>query len=331
MTDSMTDRYLAWRLEREDEPGAGALREMPLAELRAAGGVLVRGAWAGVNFKDALSARRRAKIVRRYPCTLGIEVAGTVEASDDPRFVRGDPVIVHGFGLAADRDGGFSQYVQAPADMVVPLPATLSLQEAGTIGVAGYTAALAIDAMQLNGFAPGNGPVAVNGATGGVASIAIDMLAGLGAEVHAISRKPDDGWLRALGAAQVIAPPVVGDKPLERAAWAGAVDSLGGQALDALLRTMAPDGVVASFGNAAGNGLSTSVLPFILRGVRLIGINANSPMPLRRRIWERIGSDLRPRHADLIGRPIPMAELPAAFDALLAGQGRGRFVVDLGR
>jgi len=327
----MSETYLAWRLESEDEEGAGALRELPLAPLRAAGGVLVRGAWAGVNFKDALSARRRAKIVRRYPCTLGIEVAGTVEASDDPRFAPGDPVIVHGFGLAADRDGGFAQYVQAPADMVVRLPATLSLQEAGTIGVAGYTAALAIDAMQLNGLAPGSGPVAVNGATGGVASIAIDMLAGLGAEVHAISRKPDDGWLRSLGAAQVVAPPAVGDKPLERAVWAGAVDSLGGQALDALLRTMAPDGVIASFGNAAGNGLSTSVLPFILRGVRLIGINANSPMPLRQRIWQRIGADLRPRHATLIGRPIGFEELPGAFDALLAGQGRGRFVVDLRR
>lgn len=325
----MGDTYRAWRLDAEDEPGLGALRELPMAPLRAAGGVLVRGAWAGVNFKDALSAGRRAKIVRQFPCTLGIEVAGTVEASDDARFAPGDAVIVHGFGLAAERDGGFAEYLQAPADRVVRLPAGLSPREAATVGVAGYTAAVAIDAMQANGWVPGAGPVAVNGATGGVASLAIDMLAGLGATVHALTRQPDDGWLRELGAAQVAPPLAVGDRPLERAAWSGALDSLGGPALDALLRTMAPDGVVAAFGNAAGNGLSTSVLPFILRGVRLIGINANSPMPLRERIWARIGTDLKPRHLGRIGRPIGFDTLPDAFEALLAGRGRGRFVLDL--
>jgi acrylyl-CoA reductase (NADPH) len=325
----MGTTYLAWRLEREDETGLGAVRELPLDALRAAGGVLVRGAWAGVNYKDALAASRRAKIVRRYPCTLGIEVAGTVEASDDPRFARGDPVIVHGFGLGAERDGGFTQWLQVSADQVLRLPASLDLQEAGTIGVAGYTAALAIDAMQRNGLAPGAGPVAVNGATGGVASIAIDMLAGLGHAVSAITRQPDDGWLRGLGAEAVVAPLAVGPRPMEAGRWAGAVDSLGGAALDGLLRTMLPDGVVAAFGNAVGNDLSTSVLPFILRGVRLIGINANSAMPLRERIWARIGTDLKPRHATAIGRPLKLEELPRAFESLLAGQGRGRFVVDL--
>ena len=325
----MSETFRAWRVEREGEPGFGALRELPLAPLRAAGGVLVRGAYAGVNYKDALSAAGRGKIVRTFPCTLGIELVGTVEASDDARFAAGDPVIVHGFGLAAERDGGFAQYLQAPADRVVPLPAGLALAEAATVGVAGYTAALAIDAMQANGWTAQAGPVAVNGATGGVASIAIDMLAGLGAEVHALTRQPDDGWLRGLGAA-VVAPPLApGGRPLEGATWSGAIDSLGGPALDALLRTMRPDGVVAAFGNAAGNALSTSVLPFILRGVRLLGINANSPMPLRRRIWARIGGDLRPRHAASIATPIGLSELPRAFEALLEGRGRGRFVVDL--
>jgi len=323
----MTDTCIAWRLEREDEPGLGGLRPQPVEP----GGVHVHGAFAGVNYKDALAASRRARIVRRFPCTLGIEVVGTVESSDDPRFRVGDPVIVHGFGLGADRDGGFAQQVRVPAEQVVRLPEGLSMREAATVGVAGYTAALSIDAMQVNGWRPDSGPVAVNGATGGVASLAIDMLAGLGAEVHAISRRPDDGWLAAIGAAQVLMPPAVGDKPLERARWSGAVDSLGGDALDALLRTMASDGVIASFGNAAGNALSTSVLPFILRGVRLIGIFANSPMPLRERIWARIGSDLKPRHADRIGTVIAMAELPTAFEALLGGRHRGRFVVDLRR
>jgi acrylyl-CoA reductase (NADPH) len=325
----MTDTYRAWRLEREDETGLGSVRDLPLDALRAAGGVLVRGAWAGVNYKDALSASRRAKIVRRYPCTLGIEVAGTVEASDDPRLAPGDPVIVHGFGLGADRDGGFAQYLQAPAAQVVRLPASLGLREAGIVGVAGYTAALAIDAMQRNGLVPEAGPVAVNGATGGVASIAIDMLSGLGFEVHALTRQPDDGWLRGLGAAEVGPPQAVGPRPMESARWAGAVDSLGGTALDGLLRTMQPDGVVAAFGNAVGNDLATSVLPFILRGVRLLGINANSAMPLRERIWARIGSDLRPRHAAAIGQALRLDELPRAFESLLAGTGRGRFVVDL--
>ncbi len=148
----MGDTYRAWRLEREDEPGLGALRELPAAPLRAAGGVLVRGAWAGVNFKDALSAARRGRIVRRFPCTLGIEMVGTVEASDDARFSPGDPVIVHGFGLAAERDGGFTELLQTSADTVVPLPRSLPLRNAATVGVAGYTAALAIDAMQANGW-----------------------------------------------------------------------------------------------------------------------------------------------------------------------------------
>ena len=327
----MTDTFRAWRVEREGEPGFGALRELPLGPLREAGGVLVKGAFAGVNYKDALSAAGRGKIVRTFPCTLGIELVGTVAASDDARFAPGDPVIVHGFGLAAERDGGFAEYLQAPADKVVPLPAGLPLLEAATVGVAGYTAALAIDAMQANGWTPQAGPVAVNGATGGVASIGIDMLAGLGAEVHALTRQPDDGWLRGLGAA-VVAPPIaVGEKPLERATWSGALDSLGGPALDALLRTTAPDGVVAAFGNAMGNGLPTTVLPFILRGVRLIGINANSPMPLRRRIWARIGTDLKPRHAASIGTVVPLSALPGVFEALLEGRGRGRHVVDLGR
>ena len=320
--------YRAWRLEREDEPGLGRVHELPLSA-PAAGELRVRVRWAGVNYKDALSAARRAKIVRRFPCTLGIEAVGTVEESGDARFAEGDAVIVHGFGLAAERDGGFAQVLQVPADLAVPLPASLEPFEAATIGVAGYTAALAIDAMQANGWTPGAGPVAVVGATGGVASLAIDLLSGLGATVHALTRRPDDGWLRSLGAAEVGPPPEAGDRPLESARWSGAIDSLGGPALDALLRTARPDAVIASFGNAAGNALSTSMMPFILRGVRLIGINANSPMPLRRRIWDRLGSDLKPRHAARIGRPVALDALPAAFEALLDGRGRGRFVVDL--
>ncbi|MEN9317123.1 MAG: hypothetical protein RIS35_3516 [Pseudomonadota bacterium] len=325
----MSESHRAWCLYEEGGAVIPRLDTRPDDALRGEGEVLIRGAYAGVNYKDALAVLNRARIVRRFPCVPGIEVTGTVEVSDDPRFAPGDAVIVHGFGLGADRDGGFTQRLAVPADLVVRLPESLSLLEAGVVGVAGYTAAVAIDAMERNGLAPAGGPVAVNGATGGVASLAIDMLAGLGYEVHAITRQPDDGWLRGLGAREVIAPPVVGKRPLESATWAGAVDSLGGSALDGLLRTMRQDGVVAAFGNAVGNDLATSVLPLILRGVRLLGINANSPMPLRERIWARIASDLRPRHAASIGTVVPMTDLPSVCETLIAGNGRGRFVLDL--
>lgn len=327
----MSETFLAWRLFRDAEGFRGRLVERPVGEIAGDGDVLIRGAYAGVNYKDALAGLDRAPIVRNFPCTAGIEVTGTVERSADPRFAPGDPVIVHGFGIGADRDGGFSQLLAVPGSMVVRLPASLSLADAGTIGVAGYTAALAIDALEHNGLAPERGPVVVNGATGGVASLAIDMLAGAGYQVHALTRQRDDGWLRELGAVEVSAPGEPGEKPLERARWAGAIDSLGDAPLDALLRSMQPDGVVASFGNAAGNRLSTSMMPFILRGVRLIGINANSPMPLRERIWARIGSDLKPRHSQRIGTQIGLDELPGAFESLIRGEGRGRFVVDLRR
>jgi acrylyl-CoA reductase (NADPH) len=325
----MTDSFLAWRLFKDAAGFRSELTERRLTEIEADGDVLIRGAYAGVNFKDALAGLDRAPIVRNFPCTGGIELTGTVERSADARFSPGDPVIVHGFGLSAERDGGFTQFMKIPADMVVKLPKGLSLLDAGTIGAAGYTAALSIDALELNGLSADGGPVAVNGATGGVASIAIDMLAGRGYQVSALSRKPDDGWLRGLGAYEVLSPPEVGARPLERGRWAGAIDSLGGAPLDQLLRTMLHNGLVASFGNAAGNDLATSMMPLILRGVRLIGINANSPMLLRERIWGRIAGDLRPRHLTSIARLIPMADLQEAFEALIEGRGRGRFVVDL--
>ena len=327
----MTTTYRCWRLFDEGGTVTGRLVRQPVDEAERAGGVLVQGLYAGVNYKDALTGLNRAKIMRRFPCTAGIEHIGRVLRSDDPRFAAGDAVVVHGFGIGADRDGGYTELMPVPADMVLKLPAGLDPFTAAIVGVAGYTAALAIDAMELNGMAPHGGPVAVNGATGGVASLAIDMLAGRGYDVHAITRQPDDGWLRALGAAQVIAPEAIGKRPLETARWAGALDSLGGNALDGLVRTMQQDGVIASFGNAMGNELATSVLPFILRGVRLLGINANSPMPLRTRVWGRIAGDLNPRHAASIATTIGLEDLPHAFDTLIEGRGRGRFVVDLQR
>ena len=296
------------------------------------GEVLIRTAYASVNYKDALAAHGKNKIIRQYPRIGGIDLVGTVAESGDSRLRTGDSVIVHGFGVGVDHDGGYAEYARMPADWVLPLPAGLTLREAAIVGVAGYTAALSIHLMELNGLAPAAGKIAVNGATGGVASIAIDMLASAGYQVTAITGKPEEAdYLAAIGAREVLSreAAAAGKRPLEEPRWAGAVDSLGGAALDGLIRTTQPQGVIAAFGNAAGAELNTSVLPFILRGVRLIGVNANSPMPLRRQVWGRIAGPLKPRHLATIAQEIRLQQLPETFQRLLDAKGRGRYVVVL--
>ncbi len=251
--------------------------------------------------------------------------------SADPRFKPGDRVIAHGFGIGADHDGGYQEVNRFPADWLVKVPEALTSFETAAIGVAGYTAALSVDLMELNGLAPGRGKVLVNGATGGAASVAIDLLAGRGYEVVALSGKPEAAeYLRSLGAVEVIDRKgyEFGTRPLEKPMWQGAVDSVGGEQLAWLARTMQNDGVIAAFGNAGGIDFKGSVLPYILRGVRLIGVNANSPMPLRNRIWERLATDLKPRHLARIARPIRFSELPAAFNDLIEAKAVGRMVVD---
>ena len=303
---------------------------MPREELDA-GNVVVRIAYASVNYKDALTARGKAKIALKFPLVAGIDLAGTVEESADPRFKRGDAVIVHSFGLGADHDGGYAEFWRFPADWVIPLPEGLSLFEASALGVAGHTAALAVDLMELNGLAPGRGKVLVNGATGGVASIAIDILAQRGYQVVAMSGKADQAdYLKSLGASEVIGRAGIQDsgRPLESPLWAGAVDSVGGAQMSWLTRSMQRDGVVASFGNAAGAEFSGNVLPFILRGVRLLGGNVNNPYETMRRLWGRLASDLRPKHLEKVARRIRFEELESAFDSLLEARTVGRRVVD---
>ena len=296
------------------------------------GNVLIRVAYSSVNFKDALASAGRNSIIRQYPRIGGIDLAGTIEASADPALKPGTPVVVHGFGIGVDHDGGHAQYARVPAEWVLPLPAGLSLLDAATVGAAGYTAALSLDAMEHNGLTPDAGPVAVTGATGGVASVAIDIFSARGYRVAAITGKAGEAdYLKRLGAAEVLPRETFGPgkKPLDKAVWAGGVDSVGGETLAALIRAMQLNGVVTAFGNAAGAELPTTVLPFILRGVRLIGINANSPMPLRTRIWQRIATDLRPRHLDAIRQMIAFKQLPDALAQVLAGGARGRFVIDM--
>ena len=310
--------------------GVGRFSDMASDRLDT-GNVVIRSLFASVNYKDALTGLGRARIVTRFPCTAGIDVCGEITESSDARFKQGEVVIAHGFGIGADHDGGYQDVNRFPAEWLVKIPAALTPFQTAAIGVAGYTAALSVDLMELNGLAPGKGKVLVNGATGGAASVAIDLLAGRGYEVVALSGKPEsESYLRSLGASEVIDRKVYdfGTRPLEKPLWQGAVDSVGGEQLGWLARSMQTDGVIAAFGNAGGIDFKGSALPFILRGVRLIGVYANSPMPLRTRIWERLATDLKPRHLEKIARPIRFDELPKAFDDLIEAKAVGRMVVD---
>ena len=327
------EKFSAYRIFEENGKGRGRLVEMTLDELDA-GEVVIRSAYSSVNFKDALAGTGAAKIVRRYPCVGGIDCSGTVMSSSDSRFKAGDEVICTSYDLAMAHDGGYAGMVRVPADWVVPLPQGLTLFDAMAIGTAGYTSALAIHLLEYNGMAPGNGKVLVNGATGGCASIAIDMLAGLGYRVTAITGKAaEHDYLKRIGANEVLGREALAaaTRPLEKGLWAAAFDSVGGEQLAALTRTMQQHGLIASFGNAGGIELHTTVLPFILRGVRLIGVDsAYTPMPIRRRVWQRLATDLKPRHLGDIAQTVALDQLPEIFEKMLRQHSKGRIVVVTG-
>lgn len=326
-------KFKAFRVYNEGGRVAGRVTEIGLEDL-APGEVVFRTAYSGINYKDALAATGTGgKIIRNYPLVPGIDAAGVVVSSSDPRFAQGEAVICTSYDMGVAHDGGYAQYCRVPADWVVPLPQNLTLFEAMALGTAGYTAALAVELLELNGLAPSNGPVLVNGATGGVATLAIDMLAGKGYAVTAMTGKSAErDFLLGLGAAAVIPRPAAeaAAKPLEKPLWAAAFDSVGGAQLGWLTRTMQQHGLIASFGNAGGIELHTTVLPFILRGVRLIGVDsAYTPMALRRRVWARLAQDLKPRHLDAIATVVALEDLPAHFERVLKAQHRGRAVVQL--
>jgi len=317
-----------------DESGKVTVRvvKVKLEEL-SPGEVVIQTAYSSVNYKDALAATGAGKIIRSFPRIAGIDATGIVISSADARFKAGDEVICTSYEFGVGHDGGYSQVCRVPADWVVPLPRGLSLFDAAALGVAGYTAGLSVELLELNGMAPGNGKVLVNGATGGVATLAIDMLAALGYNVVAVTGKDaEHDYLRRLGAKEVLSRQQLdlGTRPLEKGLWAAAFDSVGGDQLTWLTRTMQPNGLIASFGNAAGIELKTTVLPFILRGVRLIGVNSgDTPMPLRRRIWGRLAADLKPRHLGDIAHVISLEDLPGYFEKMLKGLIKGRAVVKL--
>lgn len=299
-----------------------------------AGEVLIRCQWSSVNYKDALAATGAGKIMKSLPMTGGVDVAGSVEASGDARFKPGDAVLVTGYGLGVEQDGGFAEFVRVPADWVVPLPEGLSAFQAMALGTAGFTAGLAVMRMEQMGLVPGAGPVLVSGATGGVGSLSVDMLAGRGYEVVALSGKPEQSaYLASLGAARVIDRKTLelGTRPLEKAQWAGAVDTVGGTLLGWMTRSMAYRGVIAACGLAGGVELNTTVMPFILRGVSLLGIDSVAcPMAERLELWRRLASDLKPCHLDSgIARTVKLEALPGVFQGFLDGKVTGRTVVDL--
>ena len=321
----------AYRIFNENNKIEGRISNVPVADI-GHGEVVFKTAYSSVNFKDALAATGTGgKIIRNFPLIGGIDAAGTILSSSDARFKAGDDIICTSYDMGVAHDGGFSEICRVPADWVVPLPNGLTLFDVMALGTAGYTAGLAVELLELNGLAPNNGKVLVNGATGGVASLAIDMLAALGYSVTAVTGKAaEHDFLRKLGAAEILDRASIdfGIRPLEKPLWAAAFDSVGGEQLAWLTRTMQPQGLIASFGNAGGIELKTSVLPFILRGVRLIGVDsAVTPMPLRRRVWARLASDLKPRHLVDIAQVIGLADLPDYFSRMIKGGIRGRAVV----
>ncbi|MGZ8204019.1 MAG: oxidoreductase [Burkholderiales bacterium] len=329
----MSEAFKAFRVFNENNTVAGRVVDTRLEDL-SPGEVVFKTAYSSVNYKDALAATGAGgKIIRKYPLTGGIDAAGVVVSSSDARFKAGDEVICTSYDMGVAHDGGYGQYCRVPADWVVPLPQGLSLFEAMALGTAGYTAGLAVELLELNGLAPSNGKVLVNGATGGVATLAIDMLARQGYEIVAVTGKEaEQDFLKKLGAREVMLRQAIdyGSRPLEKTLWAAAFDSVGGEQLGWLTRTMQTHGLIASFGNAGGIKLETTVLPFILRGVRLIGVDsAFTPMQERRKVWARLASDLKPRHLDAIAYTIRLDHMPVQFEKMLKGAARGRAVVEL--
>jgi acrylyl-CoA reductase (NADPH) len=328
------NRFKAFRIHSQAGKVVARFEELSLGEL-SSGDVVIRVTHSGINYKDALAATGAGKILRRYPLVGGIDLAGIVESSGDARFAPGSAVLVTGCGLSETHDGGYAQFARVPGDWVIPMPPGLDAFTAMALGTAGFTAALAVHRMEQNGQDPAGGAIAVTGASGGVGSLAIDMLSARGYRVVAVSGKAAAvPYLKELGAHEVLLREGLdlGSRPLETARFGGAIDNMGGETLTWLTRTVDFWGNIASIGLASGAELHTTVMPFILRGVALLGINSSATRrDWRLAVWRRIATDLRPRHLErIVTRTIDFEQLPAAFPAYLAAGVTGRTVVRIG-
>ncbi len=328
------DKFRAYRIDQAGKGVQAQFVDCTLDDLDP-GEVVVRVAYSDVNYKDALAATGRGRILLRPSCIGGIDLAGTVVASADARFAKGDAVLAVGHELGVKHHGGYAEYARVPAGWAVKIPKGMTLWEAMALGTAGYTAGLAIIRMEHNGLKPSNGPVVIDGATGGVGSIALAALAKLGYEVTALTGKESESdWLKKLGAKAILARSsldLAKIRPLDKATWAGGVDNLGGEVLAWMASTMKFNGVIASIGLAASAELKTTVMPFILRGVSLLGINSSDcPTPeLERTVWQRLATDMRPPLLKEMARTVPFGELPKVFDDFINAKVSRRVVVDL--
>ncbi|QQP97344.1 YhdH/YhfP family quinone oxidoreductase [Lysobacter enzymogenes] len=322
--------FNAFRIHNDAAGYRSGVEQVSIDDL-APGEVTIKTAYSSINFKDALAGTGEGKILRSFPLVGGIDVAGHVVASSDAKFKEGDAVVVTGCGLSETRDGGYSEYARLPAQWAIPLPAGLSLREAMVLGTAGFTAALALFRMLENRQAPELGPLAVTGASGGVGSLALDIFSRAGFEVHAVSGKSEQAdYLKSIGASQVLGRDALATtRPMDSARFGGGLDNVGGPMLASLLAQTAPYGNVASAGLAATHDLDTTVMPFIIRGVSLLGVaSAGTARAIRDEIWQRLASDWKPAHLDRIcTREVTLSELPQAFPGMLAGGSLGRTLV----
>ncbi len=325
------DKFNAFLIEEVDGKVVSGFKQMNLTDLDA-GEVVIKTAYSSVNFKDALAATGAGKIIRRFPCIGGIDLSGTVVESSSSEFSIGDEVIATSYDIGVAHHGGYAEYARIPAEWVVPMPKGLDLFSSMALGTAGFTAGLAVERMEHDGLAPSAGPVVVNGATGGVGGIAVDILSGLGYSVTAMTGKSDqEDYLRNLGASEILLRDSIDlekIKPLARETWAGAVDNLGGDILSWIASGMKVGGAIASIGLASSFKFNTTVMPFILRGVSLLGIDSvNAKSLVRRKVWERLGSDMKPAHLSDIVQTVEFDELPSVFPKLMQSAMRGRVVV----
>ena len=328
----MAGSFQAFVVNKFDDSFSAGVKQLSMEDLPA-GDVTVRVAYSTVNYKDGLASTPDGRVVRSYPMVPGVDLAGTVTESGDTRFRPGDKVLATGYDLGVAHSGGFAEYARLPAGWLVNLPVGLTLREAMALGTAGFTAALSIQRLEENGVRRGNGSVLVSGATGGVGSTAVGLLAALGYEVSASTGKAGEhDYLRSIGANEVLGREEVSapsNRPIDRERWAAGVDPVGGTTLAYMLRTTKYGGSVASSGLTGGSDLHTTVLPFILRGVNLLGIESvNCPMSVRERLWQRLATDLKPRGlSESIAYDITLPELPGTLAAILKGGVRGRAVV----